>query len=61
MPRMVRLARLAQLPRRHVALAIVAALLVGAGVLLAITLNPGQPPVATENVTISVPAAPGST
>ncbi|HEY3894516.1 MAG TPA: alpha/beta fold hydrolase [Pseudonocardiaceae bacterium] len=57
---MVRLARLAQLPRRHVALAIVAALLVGAGVVLAITLKPGQPPVTTRNVTISVPAAPGS-
>ncbi len=40
---------------------VVAALIAGTGVALAVTMAPDPAPVATESVTISVPEAPGST
>ena len=42
-------------------LLVVAALVAGAGVALAVAMAPDPPPVATESVTIDVPAAPGGT
>ncbi|MGH3589316.1 MAG: alpha/beta hydrolase family protein, partial [Pseudonocardia sp.] len=58
MPRTARLARLLQRP---VVALLVAVLIMGAGVTLAVTMTPDPPPVATENVTIGVPAGPGGT
>ncbi|HSL06346.1 MAG TPA: alpha/beta fold hydrolase [Pseudonocardiaceae bacterium] len=58
MPRTVRLARLRQ---RSVVLLLVAALVASAGVALAVTMTPGPSPIATENVTIDVPAGPDGT
>ncbi|MGH3796384.1 MAG: alpha/beta fold hydrolase [Pseudonocardiaceae bacterium] len=61
MPRPAWLPPLAGLRRRPVVALIVVALIVGAGVVLAATTAPGPRPVATENLTIDVPAGPGST
>ncbi|MGH3838974.1 MAG: hypothetical protein ACRDSF_25250, partial [Pseudonocardiaceae bacterium] len=58
MPRTARLARLAQRP---IVLLLIAALVAGAGVTLAVTTIPDPPSVVTENVTIDVPAGPGGT
>ncbi len=57
-PRTVRLARLCQRP---VVLLLIGALMAGVGVALAVTTIPDPPSVATENVTIDVPAGPGDT
>ncbi|MGH3874134.1 MAG: alpha/beta fold hydrolase [Pseudonocardiaceae bacterium] len=53
--------RTAWLRRRRVVALLTAALIAGAGVALAATAIPEQPVVATENVTIDVPAGPGDT
>ncbi|HKR51420.1 MAG TPA: alpha/beta fold hydrolase [Pseudonocardiaceae bacterium] len=58
---MPRTALLARLRWRLVVLLLVVALIVGAGVALAVTTIPDLPPVTTENVTIDVPEEPGST
>jgi ABC-2 type transport system ATP-binding protein len=53
--------RTARLPQRYVTLLLVAILIAGAGVALVVTMASDPPPVATENVTIDVPAGPGDT
>ncbi len=58
---MPRTAWLARLRQRSVVLLLVAALVVGVGVALAVMTIPDPPSVATENVTIDVPAGPGGT
>ncbi|HEY2724917.1 MAG TPA: alpha/beta fold hydrolase [Pseudonocardiaceae bacterium] len=59
MPRSAWLSSLARLRRRTAALLLVAALVAGAGLALALG-DSGPPPVASQDLTIDVPAAPGS-
>jgi ABC-2 type transport system ATP-binding protein len=63
LPQLAQLAQLGQLRRRPIIalLIAVAALAMGVGVALAVTTPPDPPPIATENVTIDVPEAPGAT
>jgi ABC-2 type transport system ATP-binding protein len=59
-PRTVRRLQPAKLPWRPAVLLIVAALVVGTGIALAVTVS-DPPPVVTEDVTIDVPEGPGAT
>lgn len=54
-------AGLTRLRQRPVLLLLVAVLVAGAGAALTVTMTPDPPPVATEIVTIDVPAGPGGT
>ncbi|MGH3918278.1 MAG: alpha/beta fold hydrolase [Pseudonocardiaceae bacterium] len=53
--------RTARLAQRPVVLVLIAALIAGAGVTLAVTTIPDPPSTTSENVTIDVPAGPGGT